>query len=314
MPSSRLSRVGELTELTRSVRADVPLDPRLTLDGLGRGSGDPTFRRAGAAIWRGTCTPEGPAALRVRAHPRWCTVEGSAWGAGAGWVLDRLPDLVGLRDDPAGFEPGLPLLDRLARRYAGWRVCRTGQVLEALIPAVLEQQVTNTEAWRSWRELVWRYGERAPAPGGVRLWVPPAAATWAAIPSWEWHRAGVAPRRARTAVACARVAARLEATLDLPTAEAERRLRSVPGVGAWTVAEVRQRAYGDADAVSVGDFHLAKNVGWALAGRRFDDETMLAALERWRGHRYRVTSLIELGGYVAPRRGPRLSPRDYRAL
>lgn len=311
--SSTLAYVTQV-ELTRSVESDTPIDPCLTLSELGRGTGDPAYRSSGGIVWRCTRTPEGPATLRLRGRPRWRAVDAAAWGTGARWVLDRLPELVGARDDRSGFEPGLAMLERLARRFAGWRVCRTGQVLEALIPAVLEQKVTNTEAWRSWRELLWRFGERAPGPTPVRMWVPPDARTWAGIPSWGWHRAGVDPRRARTVVACARAAARLEETLELPAAEADRRFRAVPGVGAWTVAEVRQRAHGDPDAVSVGDFHLAKNVGWALAGRRFDDEAMLSVLERWRGHRYRVTRLIELGGHVAPRRGPRLSPRDYRDL
>ena len=59
---------------------------------------------------------------------------------------------------------------------------RSGRVLEALVPAVLEQKVTGREAWRAWRWLVRRYGEPAPGPAGLLpdgLRVPPAARTWA---------------------------------------------------------------------------------------------------------------------------------------
>ena len=42
---------------------------------------------------------------------------------------------------------------------------------------------------------------------------------------------------------------------------------SLPGVGEWTAAETAQRAFGDADALSVGDYHLAKVIGWSLLGR-----------------------------------------------
>ena len=95
--------------------------------------------------------------------------------------------------------------------------------------------------------------------------------------------------------------------------EASRRLQAVPGVGPWTAAEVAQRALGDSDAVSVGDFHLAAAVGWALTGRRVEDTGMLALLEPWRGHRYRVIRLLELSGLArAPRRGPRTTITDHR--
>jgi len=303
------------SERSRTVRTDRPIDPALTLSGLRRGAGDPVQRRTpDGAIWRGTRTPDGPGTIRIVADPTAGAVRASAWGPGAEWLLERFPALVGAYDDPSGFEPGLPLLERLAKRFAGWRVCRTERVFEATLAAVLEQKVTGAEAWRSWRELVWRFGERAPGPVPVSLWVPPDAATLAELPSWEWHRAGVTPQRAQTIVRCARVAASLERTLTLAPAEVERRFRSIPGIGPWTVAEVLQRAHGCADAVSVGDYHLAKAVGWALEGRPYDDETMLAVLARWKGHRYRVTRLIELAGIMPPRRGPRLPPRDYRAI
>jgi 3-methyladenine DNA glycosylase/8-oxoguanine DNA glycosylase len=88
----------------------------------------------------------------------------------------------------------------------------------------------------------------------------------------------------------------------------------VPGVGAWTVAEVRQRAHGDADAVSVGDFHIPKLVGWCLAGRPVDDAGMLELLEPYAGHRYRAVRLLELSGTQYPRFAPRYAPRDFRRM
>ena len=99
-----------------------------------------------------------------------------------------------------------------------------------------------------------------------------------------------------------------------PPAEADRRLRSLPGIGPWTSAEVRQRACGDADAVGVGDYNLPAAVGWALAGRVVDDAGMLELLAPYAGHRYRVTRLVELSGVRPPRRGPRNAVRDYRAF
>jgi 3-methyladenine DNA glycosylase/8-oxoguanine DNA glycosylase len=94
------------------------------------------------------------------------------------------------------------------------------------------------------------------------------------------------------------------------TAVLDQRLRSLAGVGAWTSAEVRRVALGDADAVSVGDYHLPHMVAWTLAGEpRADDDRMLELLEPFPGHRGRVVRLIELGGRAAPRRGPRMPLR-----
>src|SRR6266481_6540067 len=113
--------------------------------------------------------------------------------------------------------------------------------------------------------------------------VVPAAATWQTIPSWDWHRAGVEAVRARSIRNAARVTSRLEEICLLPGAEADRRLRSLPGIGPWTAAEVRQRACGDADAVSVGDYHIPALVGWTLAGQVTDDAGMLALLSPYAG-------------------------------
>jgi 3-methyladenine DNA glycosylase/8-oxoguanine DNA glycosylase len=145
--------------------------------------------------------------------------------------------------------------------------------------------------------------------------VVPDARTWASVPVWDWHRAGVDAKRARTITACARVAARLEEAASMPPAEARARLEKVPGVGVWTSAEVVQRALGDADAVSVGDFHVAAAVGWALTGERTDDAGMLRLLAPYAPHRHRVVRLLFLGGRAqAPRRGPKLPIPDYRAF
>jgi len=298
-----------------------PVDLGATLGPMRRGSGDPTFRYDGygaaAAVWRTTRTPEGPATLRVTVRPADGEVTGHAWGPGAGWALDRLPELLGADDDPAGFVPVHPVLRDTWRARPGWRVPRSGRVLEALLPAVLEQKVTGREAWSAWRWLVRRYGEPAPGPVGLvpdGLRVAPDATTWARVPSWDWHRAGVDQSRSRAAVTAAGRAGRLEELVARSCTEATAALRTLPGIGVWTAAEVGQRALGDADAVSVGDFHLAGLVGWALVGEKVDDDAMLELLEPYQGHRYRAVRMIELSGLHPPRRGPRYAGRDYRTM
>ncbi|OKK16662.1 3-methyladenine DNA glycosylase [Streptomyces sp. CB00455] len=293
----------------------APVDLGLVLGPLRRGPGDPTFRTTpDGSVWRATRTPQGPATLRVsRAGTE---VAAEAWGPGADWILDQLPALLGAGDDPAVFVPRHRLVHASHRRRPGLRLTRTGLVLESLIPTVLEQKVTADEAYRAWRRLVRQYGEPAPGPHvagrhGLGLHVMPTAHTWAMIPSWDWHRAGVDAKRSATIIRAARLANRMEeaAAMELPQAAA--RLEAVPGIGPWTSAETLQRTNGDPDAVTTGDLHLPGIIGYALAGDRdADDAVMLELLAPYAGQRHRAARLILLAGHTPPRRAPRMYRND----
>ncbi len=278
-----------------------------------RGAGDPTFRYdAAGRAWRGIRTPEGPATLVIEPRPNDGEIVAEAWGQGSDWALASLPDLLGASDDWTGFEPRHPVLAEAWRRHPHARLGRSGLVMEALVPAIIEQKVTGQEAFAGFRMLVHRFGERAPGPGREqRLWVQPSAETLRAIPSWEWLRLHIDPARSRSLVTAARVADSLERTIAETPEVAEARLRSLPGIGVWTSAEVRQRAFGDPDAVSFGDYHVAKDVGWALTGQAFDDAQLEAFLEPYRPQRGRVPALVAMAGLHRPRRGPRMSPRGH---
>ncbi|OBB68630.1 DNA-3-methyladenine glycosylase [Mycobacterium sp. 852014-50255_SCH5639931] len=278
-----------------------------TLAPLRRGRGDPCFQASGdGTIWRTSLLPTGPVAARigrVAANAAHCV----AWGSGAPEFVERLPALLGHEDDASDFVPRDPIVAAAQRRVPHLRLGRTGLVLEALIPAIIEQRVPGADAFRSWRLLVSKYGSPAPGPAPARLRVPPSADEWRHIPSWEFHRANVDPGRARTVVTCARRAAALERLASRPPAQAREAMMSLPGVGEWTAAETAQRAFGDADALSVGDYHIPKMIGWTLAGRPVDDAGMLELLEPMRPHRYRVVRLLEASGLAyEPRRGARL--------
>ncbi|MFE6778372.1 DNA-3-methyladenine glycosylase family protein [Streptomyces sp. NPDC057702] len=298
---------------TRTWVPPGPYDLARSLGVLRRGPGDPAFRvTADGAVWRASRTPQGPGTIRIARHGE--AVEGRAWGAGAPWLLDRLPALLGAGDDPTPFRPRHRLVHEAHRRHPGLRLIRTGLVLESLVPSILEQKVTSDEAYRAWRLLLSRHGEPAPGPEpGLR--VMPDARGWALIPSWEWHRAGVDAKRSDTVVRAARVAGRLEEAAEMDLARATARLQAVPGVGPWTAAEVLQRSNGAPDAVTVGDLHLPRIVGYALTGRRgADDATMLELLAPYADQRHRACRLILLAGVVPPRRAPRFTPGDIRAL
>ena len=301
-------------------------------------SDTPTATRSAAttsafASTTGAFTSITPPSTYVAASASGSTrVRAWAWGPGAGWLLDALPAAVGLYDDDSGFDSAAhPLIRDSARSNPGFRLGRSGRLMEALVPAILEQKVVILEAHRAWRILLSKFGTvpPGPAPAGMRVF--PEPGIWRRIPSWEWHRAGVEGVRAETIIRAATVAGALERLLTLSHEEADRRLQTIPGIGIWTSAEARQRAAGDPDAVSVGDYHLKNVVGWALAGKdRSSDEEMLALLEPFKGHRHRATRLIGLSGHgtrpragAGPnrygsrargpqRRGPRMSVRDYR--
>ncbi|GAA4074286.1 3-methyladenine DNA glycosylase [Streptomyces shaanxiensis] len=293
---------------------DGPLDLGLVLGPLRRGPGDPTFRAMpDGSVWRACRTPAGPGTLRVGV--RGAEVRGEAWGPGAEWLLEQLPELLGAADDPSAFVPRHRLVAVARHRRPGLRLTRTGLVMESLIPSVLEQKVTTDEAYRAWRLLVRKYGEPAPGPAPGRMCVMPDAETWRLIPSWEWHRAGVDNKRASTILRAVRVAARMEEAVRMPPAEAQGRLEVVPGIGPWTSAEVVQRSHGAADAVTVGDLHLPGIVGFALAGDRdADDSVMLELLEPYAGQRHRAARLILLSGRVPGRRAPRMPRGDIGRL
>jgi 3-methyladenine DNA glycosylase/8-oxoguanine DNA glycosylase len=288
------------------VAVDPPYDLARTLAINLRGRGDASMRIAAGAVARAGRTREGPAATLLERVPGGVRVR--AWGPGAHRAVADAPALIGAVDDPSGLATEHPLVTELQRRFAGVRIGRTGAILEALVPAILEQKVTGQQARRGLRGLASRYGEPAPGPLGLR--VPPPPATLASLPYYAYHPFEIERRRAETIIRVAREAERLERLVGRPPTEVYAALRRIPGVGPWTCAEVGIRALGDVDAVSVGDFHLAHLVGWALAGEpRATDERMLELLEPFRGQRGRVVRLLELSGIRPPAYGPGLAPR-----
>ncbi len=290
-----------------------PLDLHRTVVFQRHGGGDPTMVVDGPVIWWACRAPQGIATVALRAAGD--GVRAAAWGPGADWALSQVPALCGADDDLDGFDPHHhPLIAASHRRNPGLRLGRTGLVFDALASAIFEQKVTGVQAFSAWRRIVTWFGERAPGPTPRPMFAPPALEGWRRIPSWSWHRAGLEPPQSRTIVAAAtRGDSLVRALDDAPDRDArERVLTSLRGIGAWTSAETRIRAYGDADAVSVGDFHLAHEVGHALAGARTDDAGMLDLLAPWAGHRQRVIRLIGASGVREPRRGPRLHPEDHR--
>jgi 3-methyladenine DNA glycosylase/8-oxoguanine DNA glycosylase len=297
----------------RTWRPDFALDMAAVLGPLSRGAADPAFRTTESGVtWLAANTPAGVGTLALRRRDG--AVHATAWGDGAQVLLDGVPALLGAEDDDSDFEAHHQLIADLRRRMPTLRLGSTGRVWDLLVPSVLEQKVTGFEARRSWRELCRRYGTPAPGPAPEGMFAPPTPKAIEAIPDWAWHKAGVDLARRKAIVAAARVAHGLEKAAELRGRAGRDLLRKVPGIGFWTAAEVAQRAWGDPDAVSVGDFHIPGLVGYALLGRKVDDQGMLEVLRPYAPHRHRVVRYIEAGGPGKPRFGPRFAPKDYREI
>jgi len=285
---------------TASLPIEAPLDLRRTLRPLhGRFAAD--------GWWLAARTPDGPGSVRVQRTR--AELIGSAWGEGAGWLLERLGAIAGLCDDPDSFSTDHPLVGELHRRHRGFRFSRTGLVFDALVPAVCAQKVTGTEAVRAMRGLSREFSGPAPGPNEW-LRLPPDPELMAAAPYWRFHRLYLERRRAELLRRLSSRHRRIAGLAGQAPAAAASFLGSFPGVGPWTVAETLAVSHGDPDQVSVGDFHLKHLAVHHLTGRdRGTDEEMLELLEPFRPHRGRVLRLLELLGR-APAFGPRSPARD----
>jgi 3-methyladenine DNA glycosylase/8-oxoguanine DNA glycosylase len=297
-------------------------DFRRTLGPLAMNGHDPCARVGGREAWWAVRTPDGPATLHLaRAGAQ---VVATAYGAGSAWALDRADAVAGLRDDVAGFTALAdqhPVVRAAFHQHAGLRMTATGRVFAHLLPVILTQKVTGLEASRAYLGIARAFGEPAPGPM-PGLMLPPPAETIAATPYWAFHRFGLEQRRADTLRRAAAMGDRLDRAPDAETAT--KLLRSIPGIGIWTVAEVVRLAYGDPDAVTVGDYHLPNHVVYALTGAAragardgspgriaSADVRMLECLEPFRPQRARVVQMLLATGVSAPKFGPRSPVRSF---
>lgn len=309
---ARQPRGGRAAPQARRVLRDTGVDVGRTLTPVVHGRVDPTARYAGPGeVWRATRTPDGPASQRIRRVAG--TIEVEAWGPGAPWVIEHAPRLLALEDDPARFRPRHSFLADLHRRNQGLRICRTEAVAETLVPMVIQQKVQTVLARKSYARLTRLLGE--PAPGPLHLLLPPDPRRIARLPYYDMHRLGIERRRAEVLRTACSYAARLEETLEMDRPRAMARLLALPGIGPWTAEYTAAVAFGDVDAVPVGDFHLPNAVAWVLAGEaRGSDERMLELLEPYRGQRWRALRLIKSSGVRAPAFGPRLPFVSYESI
>lgn len=186
-----------------------------------------------------------------------------------------------------------PVLAPLVAARPGMRLPIYDDPFEALIRAILGQQVSIAAARTIGGRLVARFGRPAPAlaaDSAEPLRFFPEPETLAEAGESALRELGLTGAKARSILGCARVVA--SGAIDLialraaPAEAATAALRALPGVGPWTAAYLRLRGLGDRDAFPAGDLGVRKAL--AAPGERLASE---AAAERrsqswrpWRGY------------------------------
>ncbi len=282
------------------MRSPSPEAP--TLSAFRYGHHDPTTLVTGTMFARATWTPHGPGTLVMRWTDGRRDVEG--FGPGGDWMLRQAPAMCGADDAGHVFEQGHPAV-LAAQRDHDVRFGASRTLYHELLPTVLAQRITAGEALRQWRELVMKLGAIAPGPV-AGLMLPPDPEVLGRAPTWWFHPLGIEAKRAATLREVGRRFDRVQAWSQLTPTAAGDKLALLPGIGEWTIGSVRATAFGDPDAVAVGDFHLKNLVVHALTGRpRGTDEEMLELLGPYAPHRGRVVRLLQLAGHSPPKFGPR---------
>lgn len=292
--------------IDRRVALSRPLSLRQTYGSLKKGAFDPCVRFDSSGFWRASRTPEGAVTSLLQMDGA-DEVRVRAWGPGAKWFEEHLPDFLGEHrdNDPIDDER----VAAFAHEFPGMRIPRLQCLTEMAIPVILEQRVTTREAYSAYRGIVRSFREPAPGPEGVQLLLPPDPQRLKETPTWWFHRFGVERKRAQAIRDVCLRAKTINGLTAVANTEARTRLLSIPGIGLWTAGILGLYGLGDHDSVIVGDFHFPNHIANTLAGEaRADDKRMLELLEPFRGQRGRVMRLVLMGGTPAPKFGPRYNP------
>jgi DNA-3-methyladenine glycosylase II len=187
-----------------------------------------------------------------------------------------------LRADPWLAEP--------IRRFRGLRVAGTPSLWEAIVTAVLSQQIQLSFAYSIRRELALELGRRARFDGETFVAFPAPRAI-ARVGERELRRFRLSRGKARALSAVAQ--AFLNGTFSeeeiaaLDEEESVERLTSLPGVGRWTAEIALLRGLGRQDSFPAADLGVIAYLAQGLLGRkrRASETEMRAFAERWRPHR-----------------------------
>jgi 3-methyladenine DNA glycosylase/8-oxoguanine DNA glycosylase len=233
------------------------------------GGRDGILRAGGGALTRLLHVEDEPAVVRVRQPTRDRVQFAASAGdrATAEEAVARMRFALAVDDDLRPFYERFrfdSLLGRAVRALPGLRVRRRAEPFEALAWAICEQLIEAERAAAIQRRVVRRWGRRCPRTG---LRDAPTPARLAGAAPAELEALDLAGGRALTLRRAAREVA--AGRVDLRAADHERgwrRLRAIPGIGAWTVESLALHGQGRYDQVPAGDLAYLKLVGRLLTG------------------------------------------------
>lgn len=239
---------------------------------------DPTCRWNGKVFVKAFWTPQGPCTLALRQEG--FRIESELVGPGQDWCRAWLPRMFDFSPQELG-ECSHAGLRRLARRLGHLKIGPVPWVFDVAVMYILQQRIAFRDAMSQFRQLVQRHGQAAPGPLPLKL--VPSPGQLLSLGENRLQALGLDPKRARTLIRLAGLG------LEFSLAQLSR----VRGIGPWTSESVRGYAFGDPDAVPVGDLHLPHLVAGFLGGdARADDARMLELLESYRPVRFRVLNWI----------------------
>ena len=203
--------------------------------------------------------------------------------------IARMRFATGVDDDLRSFHERFradPLIGRAIRAHAGLRAARRPRPWEALLAAVTEQLIDIERAIMIQRRLIGRLGSRCPSSG---LRDAPTPAAVAAEAPARLVSLGLAESRALALRRVGRLVASGGIDVEGRHEETWAALRTIPGIGTWTVEYLALYGHGRYDQLPAGDLGYIKLVGRLTTGNpraRADEAEVRGffdAFGSWRG-------------------------------
>jgi len=182
-------------------------------------------------------------------------------------AIERMRFALGLDDDLRAFHERFrndPLIGPSVRARPWVRVTRRPEPFEALAWAITEQLIEFVRAVEIQRRIVGRWGRRCVRTG---LRDAPDAQALSRVAPAELQSCDLSAGRALALIRCAREVA--SGRVDLHAPDHERgwqRLRSIPGIGSWTLEILALTGQGRYDQLPAGDLNYLKLVGRLQSG------------------------------------------------
>ena len=188
------------------------------------------------------------------------------------------------------------VLAEVVEQFYGYHNTRTASVFEALVQAVMGQQIATAVARIVRNLLIQNYGVRASIEG--REWYAfPRADALATAEVADLRQLKLSVRKSEYIRGIAQAALEspdgFEGMHDLPDEEVVKRMVALRGVGQWTAQWVLVRALARPDGFPIGDLALRRTVASLyFGGAEINDAELLEFSERWTPWRSYATAYL----------------------